>query len=148
MLRSCLFYRSNIMSQILHYNQILNSIQICKITVIAGLGQILQSPDLVSCMEAMYDSTSLRVVCIVPQALQYTFHTCSMEYLPNMYAGIYCTPSLSNSGGFTYSGWEVCAWKITSHVEIISIAFRGYVNLIFICINFLLIMSKDCGLIS
>lgn len=32
--------------------------------------------------------------------------------------------------------------------EIISIAFRGYVNLAFICINFLLMMSKDCALLS
>lgn len=68
--------------------------------------------------------------------------------MPHVSAGIYCTPLLFYSGNFTYSGWKVCAWKITSHVEIISIAFRGYVNLIFICINFQLMMFKEYALLS
>ena len=71
-----------------------------------------------------------------------------MRWLPHVYAGIHCTPPLSDSRDFTYSGWDVCAWKITSHAEIISIAFRGYVNVTFNCINFLLIISKDYALLS
>lgn len=48
----------------------------------------------------------------------------------------------------THSACLVCAWKSTSHVEIISTTFRAYVNLIFICINFLLLMYKVCALFS
>lgn len=124
-----------------------HSIQKCKITVMVGLETILSSNQ--HLLAFLYGghtaqcSDSIRYF-----ALSLTFsNTHSIQ--STMTVPYMCWYLLhTDSKDFTYSDCLVYAWKSTSHVETISITFRAYVNLIFICINFLLMMYTDCALLS